>query len=72
MRPQPDEPWHKTNQREPDMILTAESGWSFGELGYGPDRKAELRRAIDEHRAEQGLPAVDWSGNDDGAGEDEE
>ena len=70
--PQPDEPYNRANQREPDMILTAESGWSFGELGYGRDRKAQLRRAIDEHRAEQGLPAVDWSGNDDKAGEDQE
>jgi hypothetical protein len=60
--PQPDEPWASANQREPDMVLTAESGWSFGELGYGPDKKAAAREAIDEHRAEQGLPAVDWSG----------
>jgi hypothetical protein len=70
--PQPDEPYNSANQREPDMILTAESGWSFGELGYGPDRKAELRRAIDEHRAAEGQPAVDWSGSDDEDGEDEE
>jgi hypothetical protein len=58
--PQPDEPWARTNQRQPDMILTAESGWSFGELGYGPDRKAQLRKAIDEYRAEQGLQPVEW------------
>jgi hypothetical protein len=72
--PQPDEPYNSANQREPDMILTAESGWSFGELDYGPDKKAELRRAIDEHRAAEGLPAVDWNGSDDddGEGEDEE
>jgi hypothetical protein len=57
---QDDEPWRSTNQRQPDMILTAESGWSFGEFGYGPDRKAELRAAIDEHRAEEGLPPVEW------------
>jgi hypothetical protein len=43
------------------MILTAESGWSFGEWGYGEDKKAELQRAIDEHRAEMGLEPVDWS-----------
>ena len=58
---QDDEPWHRTNQRQPDMILTAESGWAWGEHGYGPDKKAELRRAIDDHRASEGLPAVDWS-----------
>jgi hypothetical protein len=61
LEPQPDEPWHRANQRQPDMILTAESGWSFGELGYGEDKKAELQRAIDEHRAEMGLEPVDWS-----------
>ena len=59
--PQPDEPWNPANQRQPDMILTAESGWSFGELGYGPDRKAEARKAIDQRRAEDGLEPVDWS-----------
>lgn len=31
---QPDEPYNIANQRQPDMILTAESGWTFGELGY--------------------------------------
>jgi hypothetical protein len=60
LEPQEFEPWVRTNQRQPDMILTAESGWSAGEFGYGPDRKAELRRAIDEHRAEEGLPAINW------------
>ena len=44
------------------MILTAESGWSFGEAGYGPDKKAEMRKAIDEYRAEEGLPAIEWEG----------
>ena len=58
--PQDDEPWRQINQREPDMILTAESGWSFGEAGYGPDKKAELRAAIDQFRAEEGLGPVDW------------
>ena len=58
--PQADEPWHNANQREPDMILTAESGWSFGDIGYGPDRLAEARARMDEHRAEQGLEPVDW------------
>jgi len=62
LEPQDDERWARTNQRQPDMILTAESGWSFGEMGYGPDKKAEMRRAIDEHRAEEGLSPVDWEG----------
>jgi hypothetical protein len=43
------------------MILTAESGWSFGQWGYGEDKKAELQRAMDEHRAEMGLDPIDWS-----------
>jgi hypothetical protein len=42
------------------MILTAESGWAWGEHGYGPDKKAEMRKAIDEWRAEEGLEPVDW------------
>ena len=58
---QPDEPWNIANQRKPDMVLTAESGWSFGDIGYGPDRKAAARRAIDEHRAAEGLEPLDWS-----------
>ena len=58
--PQPDEPYNIANQRQPDMILTAESGWSFGECGYGPDKKAEMRAAIDTHRAAEGLGPVDW------------
>jgi hypothetical protein len=60
--PQPDEPWRRPNQREPDMIVMAESGWSFGEYGYGPDRKAEARRALDAERAERGMEPVDWEG----------
>jgi hypothetical protein len=60
LEPQEDEPWASTNQRQPDMILTAESGWPWGEVGYGPDRMAELRKAIDDHRAEEGLEPVDW------------
>lgn len=58
--PQPDEPWRKPRARQPDQILTAESGWSWGEIGYGPDKKAELRTAIDKHREEAGLPPVEW------------
>jgi hypothetical protein len=61
---QDDEPWHNANQRQPDMILTAESGWSFGEIGYGPDKKRALREAIDAHRAAEGKPAIDWSEGD--------
>ena len=60
LEPQPDEPWNRANQRQPDMILTAESGWTFGEHGYGPDRKAQARKAIDERRAAEGLEPVDW------------
>jgi hypothetical protein len=58
--PQPDEPYRSTNQRQPDMLLTAESGWSMGEIGYGPDKIAQLRASIDEHRASEGLEPVDW------------
>jgi hypothetical protein len=59
LQPQADEPWRYPNQRQPDMILTAESGWSWGECGYGPDRMAELHRALDEARAEMGLPPIE-------------
>jgi hypothetical protein len=58
--PQDDEPYRSTNQRQPDMILTAESGWSMGEIGYGPGKIAQLRASIDEHRASEGLPPVEW------------
>ena len=61
LEPQDDEPWHRGNQRQPDMILTAENGWSAGEWGYGEDRKAMMRAALDAGRAELGLPPVDWS-----------
>jgi hypothetical protein len=63
--PQPDEPWHDPNQRQPENILFAESGWPFGELGYGPDRKAEARRMMDDYREARGLPPIDWSAGDD-------
>jgi hypothetical protein len=43
------------------MVLTAESGWSFGEWGYGEDKKKELRAELDKYRKEEGLPPVDWS-----------
>ena len=57
---QPDEPYNRENQRQPDMVLLAESGWSFGEIGYGPDRKAEARALMDQYREEKGLPPIDW------------
>ena len=60
LEPQPDEPWKSSNQHQPDMVLTAESGWSFGQIGYGEDKKAELRAAVDQYRAKKGLPAVSW------------
>ena len=65
LEPQADEPFRTSNQRKPDMILMAESGWSFGECGYGPDKKAEARKAIDQHRAAEGLPAIDWDGEEE-------
>jgi hypothetical protein len=61
LEPQSDEPWRKPNFRKPDMLLTAENGW-LGEVGHGPDKKAQLMREVDEYRAEQGLPPVDWDG----------
>jgi hypothetical protein len=69
LEPQDDEPWNPATMRKPDMVLTAESGWLMGEIGYGPDRKAAARRAIDEHRAAEGQEPVDWSA-DDPEGED--
>jgi hypothetical protein len=64
LEPQPDEPWKSTNQRQPDMILTAENGWTFGEFGYGEDKKKELREALNEFLAEEGKEPVDWSAED--------
>jgi hypothetical protein len=64
-KPQPDEPYRSSNQRQPDWVLTAESGWSFGDIGYGPDRKAQARKAIDEYRAEEGLEPIDWTPDDE-------
>ncbi|MBV9528339.1 hypothetical protein [Sphingomonas sp.] len=56
---QDDEPWRKPKMREPDMLLTAENGW-LGGACHGPDKKEELQLAINRHRADQGLPAIDW------------
>jgi len=60
LEPQPFEPWTPTNQRQPDMVLTAESGWQSGIVPYGPDRKAELKRQIQAYRAEHGMPEIEW------------
>ena len=60
LQPQPDEPWRRPNLRNGDMLLTAENGW-MGEFVHGPDKMAELRAAMDEYRASEGLPPVDWS-----------
>jgi hypothetical protein len=46
------------------MILTAENGWSFGEFGYGEDKKAELQKALNDYLIEQGEEPVDWSENE--------
>jgi hypothetical protein len=61
LEPQPDEPWNPANQRQPDMVLTAESGWTAGEWGYGPDKKKELLAELEKYREEQGLPPVDFT-----------
>ena len=63
MEAQDDEPWRKPNMRKPDMLLTAENGW-MGDVAYGEDKKAELRKAIDEHRAAEGLEPVNWDEDD--------
>ena len=59
LEPQPDEPWRTPNMREPDMLLTAENGW-LGDMAHGPDKKAELREAMDVYRREKGLPPIEW------------
>jgi hypothetical protein len=56
---QPDEPFRKPSPREPDLLLTAENGW-IGEFAHGPDKRAELRAAMDAYRAENGLEPIDW------------
>lgn len=59
LEPQPDEPFRKPNPREGDMILTAENGWHAG-MAHGPDKLAELRKAMDEYRAKEGMPPIEW------------
>ncbi|QIL01836.1 hypothetical protein G7078_02890 [Sphingomonas sinipercae] len=59
--PQPDEPWHRANMRQPDMVLMAQAGW-IDELttARGNKKKRQLMEDINAYRAEQGLEAVDW------------
>jgi hypothetical protein len=68
VEPQPDEPWRRPNMHQPDMVLTAETGWAFGEMGYGPDKKAErlaeLRAQLDAYHVEHRLPPIDWDSDD--------
>jgi hypothetical protein len=61
MEAQADEPWRKPNMHSADMLLTAESGW-MGGMVPGRDKLAELRKAVDEHRAKEGKPPVEWDG----------
>jgi len=61
---QPDEPYHRGHMRKPDMLLTAENGW-MGDVAHGPDKKAELRQAVDEYRAEHGQEPVDWDADEE-------
>lgn len=64
LEPQPDEPWKSSNQHQPDMILTAESGWSFGQIGYGEDKMKALQEALNQHLIDEGHEPVDWSEED--------
>ena len=59
MEPQLDEPWRRVSMRDADMLLTAENGW-MGDMLHGPDKKAELRKALDAYRSEQGMPPIRW------------
>jgi len=59
LEPQADEPWRTPNMRRPDMLLAAENGW-MGDMVHGPDKKAELRAALDAHLAALGREGVDW------------
>ena len=60
LEPQLDEPWRKPNMRNADMLLTAENGW-MGDMAHGPDKKAELRKAMNDHLIELGQPPIDWA-----------
>ena len=59
--PQEDEPFRTVvSMRSPEMLLTAENGW-MGDVVHGRDKKAELKKQIDDWREEEGLEPVDWS-----------
>lgn len=57
---QPDEPWRQVSLREPDMLMTAENGWMGDMTRDGADKKAELRKIIDDYWAQLGRPPIDW------------
>ena len=65
---QPDEPYRRITMRKPDMLLTAENGWLGEVTAIGPEKKAELRKAIDDYLAEKGLPPVEWDEPDEAPG----
>ena len=67
LEPQDDEPYRRLNMREADMLLTGENGW-LGDMAHGDDKMAELRAAVDRHREEAGLDAVDWESGGTGRG----
>jgi hypothetical protein len=48
--------------------MTADNG-CLGDMVNGPDKPAELRAAIDEHRAAEGLESVDWDSETNEAGD---
>lgn len=56
---QDDEPYHRGRMRKPDMLLTAENGW-MGDVAHGPDKKEELRKAVDKYWVELGREPIDW------------
>ena len=66
LEPQADEPWRRPNMRTGDMLLTAENGW-LGGVTHGPDKVAELQRAMNEHLIAEGREPVDWEAEQDEA-----
>jgi len=61
LEPQDDEPYNPARMRNPDMVLTAESGWLAGQIGYGPDRKRQAREDLNAYLVKQGQEPIDWS-----------
>ena len=57
--PQDDEPYRPLSIRTPDLILMGEAGY-LGFMAHGRNRLDELRRELDEWRAEQGMDPIDW------------